>query len=83
MVLVTGQENSLTLYPNPSPGRVQISGLATAGYLRCYDLAGREVARQELPVGPGEIDLRALPPGLYQLEWTDGTHRQRTRLQKL
>ena len=83
LVLVTGQENSLTLYPNPSPGRVQISGLATAGYLRCYDLAGREVARQELPVGPGEIDLRALPPGLYQLEWTDGTHRQRTRLQKL
>ena len=83
LVLVTGQENSLTLFPNPSSGRVQISGLATAGRLRCYDLAGREVARQELPAGPGEIDLRALPAGLYQLEWTDGTHRQRTRLQKL
>ena len=83
LVLVTGQENSLTLYPNPSSGRVQISGLATAGHLRCYDLAGREVARLELPAGPGEIDLQALPAGLYQLEWTDGTHRQRTRLQKL
>ena len=83
LVAVTGQENSLTVYPNPSAGRVQISGLATAGRLSCYDLAGREVARIELPAGPGEIDLRALPAGLYQLEWTDGSRWHRTRLEKL
>ena len=82
LVVVAGRENSLTVYPNPSAGRVQISGLATAGRLSCYDLAGREVARIELPVGPIEIDLRALPAGLYQLEWTDGSSRYRTRLEK-
>ena len=83
LVMVTGQENSFVLYPNPSAGRVQISGLATAGQLRCYDLAGREVAHFELPAGPGAIDLRALPAGLYQLEWTNGTSRHRARLEKL
>ena len=82
LVTVSGQEASLALYPNPTEGRLQVSGPARAGRLRCYDLAGREIAHFDLTPGPNEVDVSALRPGLYQLVWTDGQTTRRARLEK-
>ncbi|MBF9221130.1 IPT/TIG domain-containing protein [Hymenobacter ruricola] len=83
LAAVSGAEDGLSLYPNPVAGRLQVGGPARAGQLRCYDLAGREVARFALTPGPNDLDVGALPAGLYQVEWTDGATTRRARLQKL
>jgi hypothetical protein len=63
---------ALSLFPNPSSGRLTLRRAATqaAWQLRLYDLAGR----QALPAfqlargqAEGEADLSSLPPGLYFL----------------
>jgi hypothetical protein len=82
VVAVAGHDAGATFYPNPTTGRLHLSGPARAGRLRVLDLAGREVARFALVPGPAEIDLTALRPGLYQMEWTDGATTRRERLQK-
>lgn len=82
VVAVAGPESGLAFYPNPTTGRLQVPGPAHAGHLRVLDLAGREVAHFLLAPGPAEVDLTALRPGLYLLEWADGPTLRRERLQK-
>jgi hypothetical protein len=79
---VFGLETGLALYPNPVADRLQVSGPAQAGRLICYDLAGRAIAQFNLVPGPNSLDVSALPPGLYQVDWTDGQTSRRSRLQK-
>ena len=82
VVAMMGAETGLALYPTPVIDRLQVSGPATAGRLLLRDLAGRVVNRIELKLGPNEVDVAHLRPGLYLVEWTDGHTTRRGRLQK-
>ena len=83
LVAVSGLETGLALYPNPVAGRLRVSGPARAGRLTFYDVLGHAVARFELVPGPNDVDVSALRPGLYQVEWADGRTVRRGRLLKL
>jgi hypothetical protein len=51
------------LYPNPSNGKVFISGYQQAGRTELFDLNGRKVL--SIPAGASTADLSALENGLY------------------
>lgn len=80
--VVSAAETDLQLYPNPAAHRVRVvPPLPAAGTVRIIDLAGRVVithllaAEEQAP----ELDLRALPAGLYlvQLEQSGKCFTQR------
>ena len=83
LVTVSGLESGLALYPNPVADRLQVSGPAQAGRLTFYDVMGNKVTGFELVAGPNDVDVSALRPGLYLVEWADGRTVRRGRLQKL
>lgn len=61
----------LAVFPNPTAGRawVQIPDAQEVRLLRLFDLAGKEVLRQtNLQINPIELDLTALPKGMYWLD---------------
>ncbi|MFD2784248.1 T9SS type A sorting domain-containing protein [Hymenobacter rubripertinctus] len=62
----------LALYPNPARQTVTV-GLARAApaQVQLFDMLGRLVRTQALP-GPGPLDLRALPAGVYQVRVQQG-----------
>ncbi len=55
----------ITVYPNPTTGRLFLTGPATAAGL--YDLKGRKIAN-----GVESLDLSDLPGGIYLLRLRDG-----------
>lgn len=60
------KEHTMTLYPNPTKGRVWVDGLQKSGesdLLELDDLQGRCIGWYE----PGQIDLSDLPAGIYVL----------------
>ena len=76
--LVTGAKGSTTslpwsVYPNPTTGTVQLTGLPATAQVRVYDGLGRLV--RELPAAArqeqGFCTLQGLGPGLYLLQVTD------------
>ena len=83
LITVSGLESGLALYPNPVADRLQVSGPAQAGRLTFYDVMGNKVTGFELVAGPNDVDVSALRPGFYLVEWADGRTVRRGRLQKL
>lgn len=71
-------------YPNPAAGEVTIvyaSSTASAGLL-LVSANGNIIKTIFLPPGSMEttISLSGIPKGVYQLVWTDGTHKKTTTL---
>lgn len=58
---------SLTIFPNPSTGQLQleIAGAEGATYLSLHAPGGQEVFRRHLEDGRVSLMLDSLPPGLY------------------
>lgn len=53
-----------TVFPNPTSGRLNVSG--TADYrFELYDAVGRRVAEGRYPAGNTEVSVDHLPPGVY------------------
>ncbi len=79
-------EAGFRLYPNPAQQRValELRGLnpEAASTVTVTDLVGRVVQQQVLaPGAPApDLDLRALPTGVYQVQLTQGGHRYTQRL---
>lgn len=71
-------ELALRAYPNPTTGLLQVA-LPTAiqeqTHLEVYDLTGRMLIRQVVPVGEQAalLDLASLSGGMYFLRWTSRT----------
>jgi subtilisin family serine protease len=66
------------IFPNPARQAVQLvfsSGDYRPGVVRMRDLNGREVLSDLTEGESVELDVSALPRGLYLLEWTDGRRR--------
>lgn len=66
-------KGTLTLYPNPTHGKLTVSlqGMgATAATAVLVTTAGGIVQRRELTEGSHDFDLSGLPPGVYLLHLT-------------
>jgi len=76
-------DNQPSLYPNPTTGRVTLTGLETgAGYTyEVHDLQGRSLATGTVGIR-SEINLAHLPAGVYAVQVTaqDGQPVLRTKL---
>ena len=59
-------QSALTISPNPTTGRVMISGFNQKSELQILDLLGNIVFNQTLDL-PAEIDLTDIPRGIYFL----------------
>lgn len=75
--LVSDKEPSFTVYPNPATHKLYLSGsLPWAGeaWLRMVDITGKTLLQQQLSITGGifkaELDISALPAGLYLLRIT-------------
>ncbi|MEL6973421.1 MAG: BACON domain-containing carbohydrate-binding protein, partial [Bacteroidota bacterium] len=65
-------ESEILLFPNPTPGRVNLSNLPSGLYsshVEVVDLAGRSLFAKAYPIDNSELvlDLDALVPGTYLL----------------
>lgn len=55
----------LAAFPNPSRGRVSVTGLRGTGLVKVYDLSGRLVQTQAVSSDTTDIDLSGQARGLY------------------
>ncbi len=54
----------LVVYPNPATGRITVQGVEPGEEIVLYDVLGRAVLRSRAPT---DMDVSALPPGVYVL----------------
>lgn len=55
-------------YPNPTNGILKISSLLNGSYIRIFGVDGRQVSATTYNDG---LDVKLLPPGLYELQISD------------
>jgi uncharacterized repeat protein (TIGR01451 family) len=69
-ILTSIEENGeeFNVYPNPSNGKYYINA---KGNVRVFDVSGKEVYRTSSFNAPTEVDLSALPSGLYTILLTN------------
>lgn len=58
----------LSVYPNPSNGKYYVNA---KGNVRVFDVSGKEVYRTSSFNAPTEVDLSALPSGVYTIQLTN------------
>jgi len=66
-------EPVLTLYPNPSTGKVFVEGLPVHSMVYLYDLAGRLLFSEQTVSSPVTIDVSGLSPGMYIVQTEGGS----------
>ncbi|MDO7849320.1 M43 family zinc metalloprotease [Hymenobacter sp. M29] len=75
----------VTIFPNPGREAVSLTvpaGADAARYsVRVYDLSGHEM-RQARYDGQGQLQIEALPKGLYYISINDGVNTSRQRFEK-
>jgi uncharacterized repeat protein (TIGR01451 family) len=69
-ILTSIEENGETfsVYPNPSNGKYYVNA---KGNVRVFDVSGKEVCRTSSFNAPTEVDLSALPSGIYTIQFTN------------
>ncbi|GAB2846712.1 reprolysin-like metallopeptidase [Hymenobacter ruber] len=66
VAVTTGALARLQVWPNPASGTVTVAGLAAGQQVQVLDLAGRvRLAATQAGRGALQLELSALPPGLY------------------
>ena len=63
--LSVSPDNSLTLYPNPTTGKLTIEGISGDVQIYLHNFAGKEVFASSLTSSRNTIDLSHLPSGMY------------------
>ncbi len=86
-VKVKGEGSGISLFPNPANGSVTLaleSGYTSAAILTLYNLLGKQMKQQVLPLESGafrtDIDLSGLPCGIYLAEVRAGKEKWLERL---
>ncbi|MDB4678144.1 T9SS type A sorting domain-containing protein [bacterium] len=69
-ILTSIDENGeeFSVYPNPSNGKYYVNA---KGNVRVFDVSGKEVYRTSSFNAPTEVDLSALPSGIYTIQLTN------------
>jgi hypothetical protein len=72
--LITSDEQKAVIYPNPAKNIVNINltGLKGKSEVSMYDVNGRVVLRREVTSVKSQLDISALPPGIYMMRITNG-----------
>jgi hypothetical protein len=70
-VLKDGLMDDLCIYPNPTTGRIMVTGASAEATICITDMLGREVYVGQL--NSSEVNLDYLLPGSYVLQMTDNT----------
>lgn len=76
--LALEDEADLTIYPNPSDGRITIESKRMIDAIQLFGLDGKEILRIEEP--ENDLDLTQLPKGLYLLRIQTGKSTQERQL---
>lgn len=66
-------ENLIRIYPNPSQQQISISGIATAS-VRIVNQLGQTLLEKQAVTHQSEIDIAALPAGIYTVLVSENTH---------
>ncbi len=69
------EDASITVYPNPSNGIVNISGTKTNGYIRVLDLCGKVILDKVFKKGQKQIDISNLTKGVYVIQFYDNNRK--------
>lgn len=69
--------STLQVYPNPSSGKVNVSGLKNVSEIKVSDLNGRIVYTTEANEASAELDLSKLPNAVYMIEVNSENHPSR------
>ena len=72
----------VTIYPNPTSGKLNVTGISGGGVVSVYDLQGQMVFRQETTSEMMEIDLSRRAPGVYLVRITEGVESRTIRFIK-
>lgn len=68
-----GAQNTITLYPNPTQGLVEVSNVVSGSILRVYDHTGRLLLSKVAQQAKEKIDLSGFAAGSYALVVINGT----------
>lgn len=77
---LAAQANSLQMFPNPSRGLVQLSGLPQNAEVRVFDASGRMVLNSTAKAETQSLNLSMLPAGLYTILVWQGDFQRSGRL---
>lgn len=67
-------QSNATIWPNPSNGELNVSGLLPGSTATVFDTQGKIVARFRFSTGQKTISLQDLPAGVYSIRGTDDTN---------
>ncbi len=56
---------NISIYPNPSNGKVWIEGLKEEAEITIYDASGQKLLNRNIPAGKVDLDLSNLQKGIY------------------
>lgn len=74
---------SINIFPNPTDGFVKIAvegNISNTALITLHDITGRILSTYDAHTS--EINLKDMTPGLYLLQYTDGTYHQIFKLEK-
>jgi hypothetical protein len=72
-IIPVEQSFGLAVFPNPSGGQINISGLPVNTAIYLYDVTGRLLLQEESHDAITRVDLAAIAPGIYLLQTTLGS----------
>jgi hypothetical protein len=79
---VGGVQRAVTVYPNPTTGRLVIGSGQVVGQILITDMAGRTMDIDVTAMKANTIDVSGLVPGVYLLSFNEGSERRRVRFEK-
>lgn len=85
VIRVSGNESEaggIKIFPNPVAAKLQLVGASGYGKVTVINSLGMVVKQSQFSSG-NMLDVSALPPGLYQVIFFDGTKRMNARFTKL
>lgn len=75
-----GKTEKLNVYPNPSDGLVYVSAEQPLQKLRVLDITGKQLMLRTASGNSQQLDLSALPAGIYLLEISTGSGQYTRRI---
>ena len=74
--LITGEVRTVNIFPNPANSVVNINltGFTGKSEVSMFDVNGRVVLHRELSTGSSQLDISALPAGLYMMRIKNGAN---------
>ena len=76
------QSSTLLIYPNPATDKLNIYFEEEAGTVEIINISGQSIIRQAIPQASSEINLDALPEGIYILKVESNAGIQTLKLTK-